>query len=163
MAKHNRSAAKKVNNEQPNILELNTSEREKNQQIKIKKLDINLKNEAQEQFWEMMSNKQITLCAGSAGTGKSHLSVLKAVHLLQQEPTKYKKIILTTPAVEADGEKIGFLPGDINEKMAPYIYSTLYLFEKIVGIEKAKRMFEREQVKVIPLNFMRGINIDNSA
>ncbi|HLP82095.1 MAG TPA: PhoH family protein, partial [Nitrosomonas sp.] len=102
---------------------------------------------------------QITFCTGAAGTGKSHISVLKAIDMLFTG--QVDKIFITTPVVEAD-EKLGFLPGGVDEKLDPYTYSTMYLFEKILPKRKVELLKERGAIKIMPLAYMRGINIDNA-
>ena len=119
------------------------------------------KNEKQKEFFKLMEEKEIIICSGPAGVGKSYLKVLKSLQLLVSEDNEFYKIIITTPAVEAD-EKHGFLPGDINEKMAPYTYSTLYLLEKIIGKTATQTLIESEYIQIMPLAYMRGINVDNS-
>jgi phosphate starvation-inducible PhoH-like protein len=89
------------------------------------------------------------------------ISILKALELLKNPNNEFYQIILCTPAVEAD-EKLGYLKGSLQEKMEPYIYSSIYLFEKALGKNRVKSLLEREYIKVIPLAFMRGINIDNA-
>jgi phosphate starvation-inducible PhoH-like protein len=148
-----------TNNPQQTNQEL---EEEINNAIKIKKLEISFRTKAQEELWNLIDQKEITICAGAAGTGKSHISVLKALDLLSKQQNKYKKIILTTPIQEADGERMGFLPGTVEEKMSPYTFSSIYLFRKILGDQKVDRMLERKQIEIMALAFFRGVNIDNS-
>jgi len=119
------------------------------------------KNERQKEFYKIMEDSEIIICAGPAGVGKSYLTILKALELLVSPDNEFYKIVLTTPAVEAD-EKHGFLPGDIDEKMAPYIYSSLYLIEKIIGKRRAATLMSSEFIQIMPLAYMRGINVDNS-
>jgi len=126
-----------------------------------KKLKVQFKNESQQKFWEIMQTNQITLCSGPAGTGKSYLSVAKALQLLCEENNPYRYIILTTPAVEAD-EKLGSLPGDVDEKLAPYTYSTLYIFEKLIGKRRLDKLIEYGTIKILAFAYMRGMNIDHS-
>ncbi len=129
--------------------------------ILLKDLHFKPKNEHQSQFCKMIDDKEIIICSGPAGVGKSMLSVAKALELLKSPDNNYSKIILCTPAVEAD-EQLGFLKGSLEEKLAPYIHSTKYLFEKLVGKDVTKILFEHHYVEVIGLGFMRGINIDNA-
>ena len=119
------------------------------------------KNNKQKEFYDLMDEKELVICTGPAGVGKSYLTALKSLELLSNPDNEYYKIVITTPAVEAD-EKLGFLPGDILEKMAPYTYSTFYLLEKILGKAKIKTLVDSEHIQIMPLAFMRGINIDNS-
>jgi phosphate starvation-inducible protein PhoH and related proteins len=119
------------------------------------------KNNKQREFYDLIQEKEIIICTGPAGVGKSYLTVLKSLELLSSSDNEFYKIVITTPAVEAD-EKHGFLPGDILEKMAPYTYSTLYLIEKIIGKKATQNLMESEHIQIMPLAFMRGINVDNS-
>jgi len=119
------------------------------------------KNQKQKEFYDLMESDEIIICTGPAGVGKSYLTVLKSLELLASPDNEFYKIIITTPAVEAD-EKLGFLPGDILEKMSPYTYSTIYLLEKIIGKQQVKSLMDSEHLQIMPLAFMRGINIDNS-
>jgi len=128
--------------------------------IKIKKLDIVFKTKAQEEAWNLIEKKEITFISGPAGTGKSHLSLLKALDLLKRFPNKYKKIIISKPAIESE-EQLGFLPGDVDEKLDPYLFSSKYIFRKILGDEKTKRMIERKQIEIMALAYIRGINLDD--
>lgn len=125
--------------------------------------DINFKpkNTRQKEFYDLMEEKEIVICTGPAGVGKSYLTALKALELLANPNNEYYKIVITTPAVEAD-EKLGYLPGDVLEKMAPYTYSTLYLFEKIIGKKHVQTLMESECIMIMPLGYMRGINVDHS-
>jgi phosphate starvation-inducible PhoH-like protein len=119
------------------------------------------KNQKQKDFYNLIEQKEIVICSGPAGVGKSYLTALKALELLSSPNNEFYKIIITTPAVEAD-EKLGFLPGDIMEKMAPYTYSTLYLFEKIIGKQSVQSLMESDIIQIMPLAYMRGINVDHS-
>ncbi len=119
------------------------------------------KNQKQKDFYDLIEQKEIVICSGPAGVGKSYLTALKALELLSSPNNEFYKIIITTPAVEAD-EKLGFLPGDIMEKMAPYTYSTLYLFEKIIGKQSVQSLMESDIIQIMPLAYMRGINVDHS-
>jgi len=130
--------------------------------IHIKKLDINFKTKSQEELWNLIETNQIVICSGEAGTGKSHISLLKALDLMRGNSKKYKKIYITTPAVEADGEKLGYLPGDVNDKLGPYMYSSIYLLKKILGDVKVNRMIERKHIEILALSYLRGVNIDNA-
>ena len=125
--------------------------------------DINFKpkNKKQQEFYDLIQEKEITICTGPAGVGKSYLTVLKSLELLASSDNEFYKIVITTPAVEAD-EKLGFLPGDMYEKMSPYTFSTIYLMEKIIGKNATKNLMDSEHIEIMPLAFMRGINIDNS-
>ncbi len=137
------------------------TDKKKELDIILKDLYFKPKNEHQKQFCDLIEDKEIIICAGPAGVGKSLLSVAKALELLRNPNNNFLKIILCTPAVEA-GESIGFLPGSLDEKLAPYIHSTMYLFEKLLGKETTKNLINQGYIEVLGLGYMRGINIDNS-
>lgn len=159
-ARTNRRLEKQSNQpQQPQLIQFPEQEDDV-RSPKIKKLEIHFKTKSQEEVWNMIESKEITIISGPAGTGKSHITMLKALDLMQRFPEKYKKIIISTPAVEAS-EKLGYLPGNVDEKLAPYIYSSKYIFTKILGEQKANRMFERKQIEVMALAYFRGINLDN--
>jgi phosphate starvation-inducible PhoH-like protein len=127
--------------------------------INLDKLEF--KTEAQEKYWKLIGDKEIILCSGPAGTGKSYISLARALQIFSKERKKYKKIIIVKPVVEAD-EKLGYLPGSIEEKLEPYIFSTKYILEKILGKAKIEALFSKGKLEVMALAYMRGINIDNS-
>lgn len=101
----------------------------------------------------------ITLGIGPAGTGKTYLAVACAVDALERSAVQ--RIVLTRPAVEA-GEKLGFLPGDLGQKVDPYLrplYDALY---DLMGAEKVQKAFERQQIEIAPLAFMRGRTLNHA-
>ena len=115
----------------------------------------------QKDFWDLIAEKEITLCSGPAGTGKSYISLAKALQIFSKERKIYKKIIVVKPVVEAD-EKLGYLPGNVEEKLEPYIFSTKYILEKILGKPRIDNLFAKGKIEVMALAYMRGINIDTS-
>jgi len=127
----------------------------------INHVKIHYKTPTQESFWKLIDDNQIILCAGPAGTGKSFVSVAKALNLLYDDSNQYTKIIICKPVVEAD-EKLGYLPGSVEEKLDPYIYSSKYIIEKIIGEERMAKLIEDDIIEFRALAYMRGINIDNS-
>lgn len=116
---------------------------------------------AQENYWDVLDRNQITLCIGPAGTGKSHIAIKKAIDLLWEPDNKYEKIIIVRPAVEAE-EKLGSLPGTLEEKLDPYIYPSYYLLNKIVGKDARETLKDEGFIEIIALAYMRGWNVDNS-
>lgn len=119
------------------------------------------KNQHQKDFCKIIEDKEIIICSGPAGVGKSMLSIAKALELLKSKNNEFYKIIVCTPAVEAD-EHLGSLPGTIEEKLAPYTYSSIYLLKKLIGEEGVANMLARGYVEIMGLAYMRGINIDNA-
>lgn len=118
-------------------------------------------SESQKKYYEMLCDKEITICSGPAGVGKSYVAMNAAVNLLLDPNNSYEKIIIVRPAVEAE-EKLGALPGNLEEKLDPYIFPSYYLLNKIVGKDVREKLKEWEVVEVFALAYMRGMNIDNS-
>lgn len=121
--------------------------------------DIMPKTLNQKRYVKNLMNKDIIFGVGPAGTGKTYLAVMYAVSLLKEGAVK--KIILTRPAVEA-GESLGYLPGDLKEKIAPYLrplYDALY---DALGYEQANLLIEKEVIEIAPLAYMRGRTLEGS-
>lgn len=164
MAKSKRHATKNSNNQPSPTVELssdNISNENLISSLKIRKLNVQFRNESQSNFWKTIDTNEITLCAGPAGTGKTFLSIAKALDMLSQVELKFKRIILIKPVVEAH-ESLGFLPGDMQEKLEPYVYSYMYIFEKLLGKRKLDKLIERGYIQVMALAYLRGVNIDDS-
>jgi phosphate starvation-inducible PhoH-like protein len=115
----------------------------------------------QEDFYNILKNNQITICSGPAGVGKSYIAMKAAVDLLMDTTNAYEKIIIVRPAVEAE-EKLGSLPGNLEEKLDPYIFPSYYLLNKIIGKDAREKLKDGEVIEVFALAYMRGMNIDNS-
>lgn len=123
------------------------------------KKPIRTKNMGQFNYVNGVKNNDIVFGIGPAGTGKTFLAVAMAVEALRR--AEVKRIVLTRPAVEA-GESLGFLPGDLKEKVDPYLrplYDSLYA---IFGVEHTNRLMERETIEVAPLAYMRGRTLDDA-
>lgn len=118
-------------------------------------------SESQKEYYETLYNNEITICTGPAGVGKSYVAMSAAVQLLLDSNNSYEKIIIVRPAVEAE-EKLGALPGNLEEKLDPYIFPSYYLLNKIVGKETREKLKENDIIEVFALAYMRGMNIDNS-
>jgi phosphate starvation-inducible PhoH-like protein len=118
-------------------------------------------SENQKNYYQTLTNNQITVCSGPAGVGKSFVAMKCAIDLLVDPKTPYEKIIIVRPAVEAE-EKLGSLPGNVEEKLDPYIFPSFYLLNKIIGKEQRERLKDIEAIEVFALAYMRGMNIDNS-
>jgi phosphate starvation-inducible PhoH-like protein len=123
--------------------------------------DIQFKNPAQRRFYKTISDKDITFCIGPAGCGKTYLSVHRALRELGDKDSKIDGIVIVKPLVEAAGEKIGFLPGDVEEKTAPFMMSFYYNMEQIIGKQRVNILKDTGIIEVIPLAFMRGITLSN--
>lgn len=129
-------------------------------QIRRIKWNIDFRSENQHHFWKTIDANDITFCAGPAGCGKTFLSVYYALQMLAQK--KFESIILTKPLVEAGGEKLGFLPGDVDEKTEPFMMSFYYNMEQIVGKQRLDVLRDSGVIKVIPLAYMRGLTLTNT-
>jgi phosphate starvation-inducible PhoH-like protein len=117
--------------------------------------------QTQKNYYDVLTSSEVTVCSGPAGVGKSYITMKAAVDLLADPNTPYEKIIIVRPAVEAE-EKLGSLPGNVEEKLDPYIFPSYYLLNKIIGKEAREKLKELEIIEVFALAFMRGMNIDNS-
>ena len=115
----------------------------------------------QKKYYDILNNNQITICSGPAGVGKSYIAMKAAIDLLSDPNNKYEKIIIVRPAVEAE-EKLGSLPGNVEEKLDPYIFPSYYLMNKIIGKEVREKLKENDIIEVFALAYMRGMNIDNT-
>ena len=123
--------------------------------------DLQYKNPAQKRFYKTISSKDITFGIGPAGCGKTYLSVHRALRELGDKESKIDGIVIVKPLVEAAGEKIGYLPGDVEEKTAPFMMSFYYNMEQIIGKQRLQVLKDSNVIQVIPLAFMRGITLAN--
>ena len=126
--------------------------------IKTPRKSIIPRSAVQKKYIEALKSKEIIMALGPAGTGKTYLAVAVAITMLLDK--KIDKIILSRPAVEA-GERLGFLPGDMREKVDPYLqplYDSLY---DLLGYEKIQKKIEIGEIEIAPLAFMRGRTLKN--
>lgn len=117
------------------------------------------KTHGQKKYVDAIQNHDIVFCIGPAGTGKTYLAVALAAKALKEKAVS--RLVITRPAVEA-GEKLGFLPGDLQEKVNPYLrplYDSLY---DIIGVEKTQKMLEKNIIEIAPLAYMRGRTLDDA-
>ena len=127
--------------------------------IKLKKLIIKPKSNNQKSFIDTINTNTVTFGIGAAGTGKTFLAVACAVNALEKRLVK--KIILARPSIEA-GEKLGFLPGDLAEKIDPYLqplYDSLY---ECLGFETVNKLLEKKVIEIAPLAYMRGRTLNDA-
>jgi len=114
----------------------------------------------QRRYIEAMSKNDLTFCAGPAGTGKTYLAVAFAVSMLRKK--QIRKIVLARPAVEA-GEKLGFLPGDLQAKVNPYLRPLFDSLEDMMEFAQMRKFIDMDIIEVIPLAFMRGRTLNEAA
>ena len=124
-----------------------------------RRADLKARTPVQALYIDNMATHDITFGIGPAGTGKTYLAVACAVDALER--ASVQRIVLTRPAVEA-GERLGFLPGDLSQKVDPYLrplYDALY---DLMGYDKVQKAFERNAIEIAPLAFMRGRTLNNA-
>ncbi|TCV84713.1 PhoH family protein [Sulfurirhabdus autotrophica] len=127
--------------------------------LMTRRTDLHGRTPRQTQYLQQIQGHDITFGIGPAGTGKTYLAVASAVDALERDLVK--RIVLVRPAVEA-GEKLGFLPGDLSQKVDPYLrplYDALY---DLMGFEKVGKLFERSAIEIAPLAYMRGRTLNHS-
>lgn len=117
------------------------------------------KTPGQKRYIEAIQTHDLTFCFGPAGTGKTYLAVALAVHLLKH--SQMKRLVLVRPAVEA-GEKLGYLPGDMQAKVNPYLRPLFDALHDMMDFEQIKRFMVNDLIEVIPLAFMRGRTLNES-
>lgn len=120
---------------------------------------IRVKTLGQRQYIDSIKTNDLVFGIGPAGTGKTYLAVVMAVNALKNG--NVKRIILTRPAVEA-GESLGFLPGDLKEKVDPYLRPLYDALHDILGAEHTQRLIERGTIEIAPLAYMRGRTLDDA-
>ena len=127
--------------------------------LHTRRSDLRARTPTQSIYLDNIASHDITFGIGPAGTGKTYLAVACAVDALERSTVQ--RIVLTRPAVEA-GEKLGFLPGDLSQKVDPYLrplYDALY---DLMGFDKVAKAFERQAIEIAPLAFMRGRTLNNA-
>lgn len=123
-------------------------------------IDIKCKNESQKKLLKLITDNDITICSGRAGTGKTYVACAQALKLLKSG--KYDKILLAKSVTVLEGEEVGFLKGDLKDKMFPFTLSFLDNFHKIIGEDFTNKMLEMGLIEILPLAYLRGRSIDNS-
>ena len=125
------------------------------------RIEYKFKNENQKKLTNLIKENKITIAAGPAGTGKTYLACAHALKMLKTDQ-RFKKIILVKSVTVLEGEEVGFLKGDLKEKMFPFTISFLDNFHKLVGEEITQLMINLGYIEVLPLAYIRGRSIDNS-
>ncbi len=129
----------------------------------IKRIDwsnLEFRTPNQKRFYNIISRNDVTFSVGPAGCGKTFLATHYALKNLAKG--KYDKMVITKPLVEVDGERMGYLPGDIDEKTMPYMMSLYYNMEQIIGKQRLDILKKAGVIQVIPLAYMRGLTLTDS-
>ncbi|MDR4515204.1 PhoH family protein [Nitrosomonas sp.] len=152
--------AKNPSKNQSQSVESDTTEMEKaSPALMTRRTGLYGRTQRQTQYLQQIQNHDITFAIGPAGTGKTYLAVASAVDALERELVS--RLVLVRPAVEA-GERLGFLPGDLTQKVDPYLrplYDALY---DLMGFDKTSKQFDRQVIEVAPLAFMRGRTLNQA-
>ena len=120
---------------------------------------VRAKTDGQKRYLEAIENHDLTFCVGPAGTGKTYLAVAAAAGMLKRGQAR--RLVLARPAVEA-GERLGFLPGDLQAKVNPYLRPLFDALHDMMDVEQVKRFMVNDVIEVIPLAFMRGRTLNDS-
>jgi phosphate starvation-inducible PhoH-like protein len=134
---------------------------EEDKYIQSLTVNVKCKNENQKALVSSIRDNEITIVSGLPGTGKTFLACAEALKLIKTKP-KYKKVLLVKSVTQLPGEELGFLPGDLHDKLDPYMISFIDNFEKIIGESMTKKLRELGLIKIQPLAFVRGRSIDNT-
>jgi phosphate starvation-inducible PhoH-like protein len=134
------------------------------EEFSVTKLKVNFlsKTENQKLLSKLIKTKDIVICGGPAGTGKTYVACAEALRLLVNPDSFYTKIIIAKSVTVTEGEDIGFLKGSMKEKMEPFMESFLDNFFKIIGKPLTMKLMEHEIIEVLPLAYIRGRSIDNT-
>lgn len=136
------------------------NQRMNNSELNYRDLVPSPKSEEQREMLRALKDNDVIFVHGPAGSGKTLISTMYGVSQLLQD--NFKRVILTRPCVEANGEKLGFLPGDIDSKIAPYMIPVLDILEDYLRPIDVKNLFSDGMIKAIPLGFLRGITFKNA-
>ena len=124
-------------------------------------VNVKCKTENQKALVNAIKEKEVIICSGPAGTGKTYLACAEALKLIKRY-AKYKKIVIVKSVTTLKNEEIGFLKGGLREKMEPFMFSFVHNFEKLVGQAITSRLRELKTIEELPIAYMRGINLDRS-
>ena len=145
--------------DKPAILAKNQDDTPESPVLKTRRSDLRGRTPHQSQYLKNILEHDVTFGIGPAGTGKTYLAVACAVDALERDAVR--RIVLTRPAVEA-GERLGFLPGDLAQKVDPYLrplYDALY---DLLGFDRTQKMFEKQAIEIAPLAYMRGRTLNHA-
>jgi phosphate starvation-inducible PhoH-like protein len=154
-----RRGKKLTEEEELEILE-SISTQAHNQTLKNTKIELKFKNKNQKIFADYIDDREVIICSGPAGTGKTYVACAQALKLFKTD-LRYKKIYIVKSVTTLKDEEIGYLKGTMEEKMEPFVYSFIHNFEKIVGRTITKTLRDNGSIEVMPIAYTRGINFDD--
>jgi len=140
---------------------LQEMQKRKDNFIDLIRVNIKCKSENQKKLVKLIREKEVVICSGLAGVGKTYLACAEALRLVKNN-AKYQKIVIVKSVTTLKNEEIGFLKGDLQEKMAPFMFSFFHNFEKLIGKELTNKLRYEGVIEELPIAYMRGINLDNS-
>lgn len=124
-------------------------------------LHLKCKTANQKEFVKLIKSRDIIICSGLPGTGKTYVACAAALELLKHDP-KYKKIVIIKSVTTLKDEEVGYLKGTLDEKLKPFMYSFIHNFEKIIGKQLVETLKATGMIEEMPLAYLRGINIDDA-
>ena len=145
-------------------VEENVEKRHGSYGIRLQDIQIKIKclNEKQKLLKNSIEQKDVVISTGPAGTGKTYLSLMTALHLMKTQPV-YTRLILIKSLQTIKGEEVGYLPGSLWEKMEPYVYSFTGNLDKILGYGlTTKALIDKGVIQIMPIAYIRGVTIDNA-
>ncbi len=141
--------------------ELRNREKDNISKIIAENVTLTAKNESQKRLLKSIRHNQITFCNGVAGSGKTICSIFMALNLLKDRDNNYRKIYLVKSVTVLKNEELGFLKGDLREKVDPFIQSFINNGEKLFKNTDVKQLFDSNIIQFLPLAYIRGLNLDN--
>ena len=120
------------------------------------------KSPNQKELAKLIKERDIVVCSGLPGSGKTYISCAVALELLKQQPDRFKKIVIIKSVTTVEDEEIGFIKGTQDEKMRPFMYSFIHNFIKLIGEQKVEELKMAGAIEELPIAYTRGINIDNA-
>lgn len=158
----NRKSRKKLSfEEEQDVLESMSTNHHGGNILDKLRIDIKCKTTNQKKLVKEIKDKEMVICSGLPGTGKTFLSCAVALDLIKNDG-RYRKIVIVKSVTTLKDEEIGFLKGTMKEKMEPFMYSFMHNFEKVIGKYNVELLRNAGMIEEMPIAYMRGINIDNS-
>ncbi len=128
---------------------------------RYREINVNAKTNGQQEYLELIEDMDVIVCNGQAGTGKTLLAVGMALKMLKERPDVYKRIVMIRPAVTVKGEELGFLPGDIDEKMKPFMMPMLDSLKFFLTTSEWQGLIDNGTIEISHISHMRGRTFNN--